>query len=219
MARYNLENLYRQFVRETAYVGQLFASPEPTIARRFPLPAGSAAMHTACIAPHRTCREMCVVRLYNSWGCFCRELIIQSAGCCAITSSGVRVPLAPGIRRRSDVLPALMASYRRRTREPYWPSPQESVDAAVRLAIGNRANVTSAIGATPSPLADIRRVRNFVAHRDEQTAQEFREVIIRLRLNPNTSPDGLLTMRVIPGITLFERWILELRATAAAAVA
>lgn len=218
MSGHTLNRLYERFLSETVDLLGQFSSPAATVQSRFPVPTGSVRLHTGCITPHRYCREMCVVRLYDAWGNFCRELIVQSAGCEPTTKSGIRVPLAPKIAKRNDVIPVLMSTYANRTREPYWPSPYESVDAATRLKIANATTVTSAIGVTPSPLPDLRVVRNFAAHRNEETGREFQRVAATLGLGPSAQVDDAVKTLVVPGIPLFERWVLVLRSMAEAAI-
>lgn len=195
-----LEAIYRSFLVETVDILEQFHS----------LPH----MHESgisCIRAHLYCREHCIVRLYDSWGNFCRTLIITSAGGRPTRRSGARVPCAPNISKMSEVIPRLLSTFRSRTREPYWPSPHESVDAAVRLAIANQVDVTSGIGLTPSPLGEIRKIRNFIAHRNPGTVQEFLDAKTTLAEHSVASPDEIASRLVTPGISRFEQWINELR--------
>jgi len=145
-------------------------------------------------------------------------LIIESAGGEPTTSTGALVKRAPKVRSRKDVIPVLMSTYPNRGREPYWSSPHESIDAATRLKIVNSTSVTAAFGVTPSPLPNIRVTRNFIAHRNEHTARDLQSLAVGLGLSPRAQVDDIVNTRVVPGISLFERWILELRFMAEAAV-
>jgi hypothetical protein len=118
--------------------------------------------------------EMTVIRLHDAWARFCRELIVLSAFGRTITLSGVPLPPShPSIKRCHMVIPTLRAISGSGWRfEPRWADAAKCIQAAQRLAIANFATVSAALGATNSPAEDIRRVRNFYAHRKKGTAQE-----------------------------------------------
>lgn len=120
-----------------------------------------------------TC-EMAVVRLHDAWARFCRELIIRSARGRTVTLTGTRLhPSHSAIVKRSSVIPLLISMYPRRRRfEPRWADATECIEAGTRLAIGNLSTVAGALGAVNSPANDIRRVRNYYAHRSQRTAHD-----------------------------------------------
>lgn len=130
--------------------------------------------HSAAGAP-RTRREqlaaeMAVIRIYDAWARYCRELVILSASGNSLTLGGTIVPAV--VRRRSDVLPTLFGTYRKRRQyEPQWASATECIDAASRLKIRNFVTLAAAMGATNSPADEIRNVRNYYAHRRRGAAQ------------------------------------------------
>ena len=129
--------------------------------------AAAASVHTR---REQLAAEMAVVRIYDAWARYCRELVILSASGNCLTLGGTVVPAV--VRRRSDVMPALLATYARRKQyEPKWASATECIDVAKRLNIANFATLAAAVGATNSPADEIRHVRNYYAHRRRGAAQ------------------------------------------------
>jgi hypothetical protein len=117
--------------------------------------------------------EMVVIRLHDAWARFCRELVILSAYGHTVTFGGIKInPSSAAITSCKSVVPVLLSTYKRKGRsfEPRWFDAGECVDAAKRLSIMNLSTVAGAIGSTNSPADDIRRVRNFYAHRAKDTA-------------------------------------------------
>lgn len=119
---------------------------------------------------HRLVCEMAVLRLHDAWARFCRELVVLSAGCKPYTATGSWLALAPGITCRKDVIPKLLSTYNKTKYEPSWSTAAKCLDAAQRLATPNLSTVTAAVGATNSPAEELRNVRNFYAHRWQDTA-------------------------------------------------
>jgi len=111
---------------------------------------------------------MAVIRIYDAWARYSRELIVLSAWGNSLTLSGVVLPAV--VKKRSDVIPTLLATYRKKKYEPKWASATECIDAANRLKIANLGTLAAALGATNSPAEEIRNVRNYYAHRRESAA-------------------------------------------------
>lgn len=166
----------------------------------------------------RFCQEMSIIRLHDAWGRFCRELIVLSAGGKPFTSNGVRLPRAPGIKRTTDVIPTLISTYRNRTYEPRWAVASECIDAAKRLKVANELDIAGAVGANTSPIDEIRLVRNFLAHRNRQSAELIRRQHW-YRLGTKLDVGNLAARKTTGGLTLMEIWILRLRLVGAAAIA
>ena len=165
----------------------------------------------------RLSAEMAVIRLYDAWARFCRELVILSAGGAPHTANGIPVPRAPGIRGIKDVIPTLMQTYSRRRFEPGWARGSECIDAAVRLRINNLMTVQAAIGATNSPAEELRLVRNFFAHRSLSSAQE----IYQQNWHPSGNRlniENLTARMTTGGVTVMESWILNLQIVAEVAI-
>ena len=193
------------------------------IESRFDAPLPNVApWRNHCPSIHRDGRELCVVRLHDSWARFCRELVIQSAADRPITTTGTIVIRAPGIGRRSDVIPALRSTYtlaqQQKWYEPRWADAAACIDAAKRLQLANAATISAAIGSTPSPVEHLRRVRNFIAHRGRDTASLLIPVAASIGLKRFRYPEDIIAARIPPGMALFMTWTVRLRAIARAAV-
>ena len=206
MAAESLLGCYRRFLAETAWLLTAFDARL----------AGLNAAHPLGQL-HRLGGEMAVIRLHDAWGRFCRELIISSAGCRPFTASGVRLAVPPGIRGRRDVIPFLLSTYRQRTYEPKWAVSGDCLSAAQRIGIANLATVVAAIGSTNSPAEDLRRVRNFFAHRGKWSADQVR-FNCTFSVGSQLTLEALVGQLVPPGITRMEAWVIDLRIVADAAV-
>lgn len=166
--------------------------------------------------PAQLACEMAIVRLHDAWTRFCRELIILSASGRTITLGGVQLkPSNPAIKSRGSVVPVLLSMYKKRRFEPKWGDAVECVDAASRLAITNLSTVSAALGAINSPADEIRRVRNFYAHRRKNTATNA--AIVSLFSNPRRPVVFELAGYTTGGIRLIESWIAGLIIVATAA--
>jgi hypothetical protein len=175
--------------------------------------------HETCSASHGWTQEMSVVRLQDSWSRFCRELVIISASERPVTAAGTLVPLAPGISRRSDALNALHVVYTRPPYEPKWFDAQACLRAASILRLNNYASVSGGIGVTPSPLDDLRALRNFLAHRSQMTATGVRDTAIRNSLPPKSGVIAILQSdSTNPGMTILQLWVKQLQTMALIAV-
>ena len=206
MAVKSLVGCYRRFLVETAWLLTAFDGGLAGLAA--PHPLGQL---------HRLCGEMAVVRLHDAWGRFCRELIVSSAGCRPFTASGVRLARPSAIQGRSDVIPFLLSTYKNRVYEPRWAVSHDCLDAAQRIGIANLATVMAAIGSTNSPAEDLRRVRNFFAHRGKWSADEVR-FKCTFYAGSQLTLEGLIGQLVAPGITRMESWVDDLRTVAGAAI-
>lgn len=193
---------------------------------RAPLSAGTR-FETSCSAIHPYGQEMCVLRLHDAWARFCRELVIMSAGDRPITLTGAFVPRAPHVRNRADVIPQLLKGYPTKSGKskwgPRWADPAECIEAARLLGISNFSNVSGSIGAAtigtaPSPIEYLRRVRNFFAHRTEETAGHVRKVALALNLPINYGAMQIINNVVPPGHALLALWIYQLRTIALSAI-
>lgn len=161
--------------------------------------------------------EMAVLRLHDAWTRFCRELIIVSAVGRTVTLGGVPLkPSTPNITTRNSVMPLLLSMYRKRRRyEPRWGDAKECVDAAQRLAINNFSTVSAALGATNSPAQSIRFVRNFYAHRKQDTAANA--ATTNLFSSPSCPTVFELANYVTGGSRVIDIWVTGLVLVAIAA--
>lgn len=160
---------------------------------------------------------MAIIQLHDAWARFCREVVILSAGCRPVTATGLRLSRVPGVSSRRDVIPRLLSTYAKRNFEPRWGDSGQAIGAARRLAIQNAGTFTAALGAANSTAEEVRRVRNFFAHRSERAARSVRTHPNHGR---NTSLDvlNLAGTVVPPGIRRIHSWINNLHAVAEAAI-
>lgn len=166
-------------------------------------------------------QEMCIIRLYDLWDRFCRELILLSAYAEPISIRGNRIPRIAGVRTRNDVLSRLRGIQRYSNRPLYlitWGDPTVSIYIGQKLGVSNFQNISSALGATPSPLQDLRAVRNYLAHRNEKTAQEVHKIAVANGLGATHDALFILHSLRTPGVCLFELWVIQIRIMARNAV-
>lgn len=161
--------------------------------------------------------EMAVVRLHDAWARFCRELIVLSAFGRTVTLGGI--PLPPchhSIKRCHLVLPTLQAIMGSGYRfEPRWADATKCIQAAQRLAIANFPTVSAALGAANSPAEDIRRARNFYAHRKRGTAQESGATSLFVSRTKLEVFD--LASYTSGNVRIIESWVTNLNSVAIAA--
>lgn len=195
-----LENIYQKFNRECLWLNWVFNSDTAT--------GGQADFFRNQIT-----KEMCVIRLHDAWSRFCRELILSSAGSKAKIGGGIRLPRSPGVNKYSDVIPVLLSTYKKRSKEPAWHSPSECLDAAARLKISNYPTVQTGLQLSfngPAPIAQLTAVRNYIAHRNRNTAQGIAKVAQGLFISPVPRAFELASAIIPSGITLFSLWIIRL---------
>jgi len=188
-----------------------FAIETESILRRFATLCPSG--HKQCEDSHLWCQEMCIVRLADAWSRFCRELVLVSASEEPLMAVGGRVPRAPGIADRRGALTVLRSVYTRFPHEPRWIDTQSCLRAANILGIANYATVSAGLAVTPSPVDDLRDVRNFLAHRNEGTAAAVRAVATNVGIAPSSKALGILN-DLWPGAskTVLQTWTTHMLA-------
>lgn len=137
-----------------------------------------------------------------------------------MTLSGMVIPRRSGDVSSAAALNTLRATFTGRSKkstnwEPRWFDPNETLDAAKRLAIPNLANVSTGVGLTPSPLAELRAIRNYFAHREKRSAAHLAAYI-------NGHPSDATAHRFISqptlaGVPALARWAAEIDTMAWAA--
>src|SRR4051812_28276184 len=130
----SLYSIYKNFVVQTENLREIFDVPLPR----------DSKTSAACSPAHARSKEMCVIALYDAWARFCRALVIASAADSPRTLKGNKIPRAPGIRRKADVIPSLLSTYGRRKFEPRWADATETIDAAKRIGIRNEQTISIA---------------------------------------------------------------------------
>lgn len=200
----SLVAIYRRFSKETAMLTRT-------------LEASIASRHTHLTSQQSFVVELCVIRLHDAWSRFCRELVVTSAYAKPLTAQGNRVQRVPGVKRRDQVIPKLLATYPKRNKEPTtWYMPGDCLDIAKRIEVSNYSAIASGIGASfpgasPSPDEQVRRVRNFFAHRHQESASLALEIARSLNIPGITHPRSLVVATIPPGISVFGLWANRLR--------
>ncbi|HDZ8835925.1 TPA: hypothetical protein RUX00_003984 [Aeromonas dhakensis] len=175
-----------------------------------------------CHYPDRSAQlenEMCIIRVHDAWARFCRDLVFSSSIGAATTSGVILKPVIVG-RSFADFMQAYQSTFRRPPRfEPKWANASDSLDAAQRVGVKNFATISAVLAAANSPADDLRKVRNYYAHRVPDTANKIKTIpwvaaSRNLRLTPVDIPGALTT----GGISYFEQWIRDLQLNADLAV-
>ena len=200
-----LENIHKKFERECLLLNHVFDSI-----------AGTG--YQARFLQNHLIKEMCVIRLHDAWSKFCRELILSSAGSRPKTSSGIRLTRAPGVNKYNDALTVLQSKYNKNSSwEPIWHNPSRCLDAAKKLQVPNYDVINQGLSLSfdgQHPTAQLTAVRNYFAHRNQNTAQNIVNVARSLFINPTLRAFDLVSAIVLPGTTLFSLWIIRLKTMA-----
>ncbi len=163
-------------------------------------------------------QQMIIIRAVDSWGKYCRSIILESCYATPKTESGTVVTRAAGILSRSDALAKVSQRYYRPPhREPSWHVPSEAIGAARYLGINNFTSVSLALGSTPNPIDDLRILRNSLAHRSMHAINRMNQVILNYGYK-GLDAQEFLTMTKLPGILIFEDWMMTIRGIARAAI-
>lgn len=207
MAKYYLVDTYSKFVSETEWLLQEFNI------------AVDQLSIDSIDKSARLSAEMSVIRLHDAWARFCREIIVLSAGGRPYTANGNQLAPVSGIHGISEVIPVLLARYpRRRHRfEPKWARPREAIQAGQLLNIPNISTFGAAIGATNSPAEELRPIRNFLAHRGKNSANQIRNQYF-FNGTDKVTVENVAGKLIPPGIRRFEKWVIDLRLIAIASI-
>jgi hypothetical protein len=174
----------------------------------------------ACFEVHLLGRENASVQLQDSWNNFCRDVIFRSWRGGVHTLDGRFIPRRTGDTSPRAALTELRSTYSGKAKkawywEPKWFDPIEAIEAASRLGIPNLAEVSAGIGLSPSPLAELRAVRNYFAHRGEQSVSKLSVWVA----HPTTDAvHRHVSASTQGGALRFERWVAQLDLMARATV-
>lgn len=206
MPRTRLLETYKHFASEAQRAFTGFEAP---------LPVGTEFFED-CIVAHPYSSEMVVLRIHDAWARFCRNLILVSAYGNPLTASGIVIQRVRGFNNQSDVLTWLRTDFHRpyQNWEPRWHIAHTSIDAAQRLGVSNFPTISSALATTPSPIEDMRIIRNYFAHKSRRNALDVRQIISRLviqyQLPTNIGTNAILDSLIGPSTTLLWSWIMQL---------
>jgi hypothetical protein len=120
--------------------------------------------------------ERSLIQFQIEWEHFVRDLILDSAtGRFANGSGPVRSRSFADLRSREVAAHKLITLFPKSKFEPDWYLPDKAIDAAVRLDLSNRAQISLELGVTPWPIDELRHLRNFISHRSKRAALKVRE--------------------------------------------
>lgn len=173
-----------------------------------------------CSATHALARENATIQLQDQWSAYCRDMITASwrGGC--TTLGGVVIPKRAGLSSYASAVAALRATYvgtakKSKYWEPKWFDPVQALDAAKRLGVPNLPTLSAGLGLTPSPLDELRAVRNYFAHRGPESCD---------RLQPFLGARATVALvhqhvsaPTLAGVPQLVRWVHELDTMAWAA--
>lgn len=167
----------------------------------------------------------CLVSLWDAWSRFIRYLVLRSASGESIGLSGA--VYSPGLVRTEAQVLQDLADNRQGNNfgivngEPKWFNPANLSSVMSFLGLANHHVILGAVGATtvrlgpiavPSPIDEVRKCRNFVAHKAPGTLADVR------RFGHSTFVDLSTHMRSMrSGVETFSEWGEAFRAIAEAA--
>lgn len=202
--RLHLETHAHQFARQSQRLLKTFDATNHT-------DTGSC-----CSQSHGPTRVACVINLNDYWSQFCKNVMVSSAVGGWTSRSGVMLSRVTGLGSNNDVMGLLRSTYRSRPPfwEPNWTVASDFIDACRRVGISNLADVSAAIGATGSPAEELRLTRNYLAHRNADTAARAISVLAFYGATAPLDVDAVITRPAHAGAHLFETWVNGLTAVA-----
>ncbi|TCT37116.1 hypothetical protein [Martelella mediterranea] len=120
--------------------------------------------------------EKALIQIQIEWEHFVRNLILDSATGKFESRSGPIISKShPNLLSREAAAHWLIGSYPKRQHEPDWYLPKQAIDASIRLDVSNQPIIAAELGVTPWPIAELRHVRNFIAHKSKRSALAVRK--------------------------------------------
>jgi hypothetical protein len=167
-----------------------------------------------------------LIEAHNWWIQYCRQFVIQCAeGAFTATGAAVRSPL-PHANNRAALLTDLSKRYGRLSKnaagppiglhEPKWRELTVILNCCTYLALPNTGSVTNTIKLAFSFHRELNPIRNFVAHRCEETSRDLKSLAVRLGTGPH--PSLVSTMRTTTPTgapTVLSEWLGEMDLAAA----
>jgi len=183
--------------------------------------ATSLPADVGCRDAHTLAREAATICLQDQWSAFCRDLIFKSWRGKVWTAGGTYLTPNAAATSHTAVLIALRATYTGKQKkaaywQPKWFDPIQTIESAKRLALPNLPSIAAGVGLTPSPLDELRAVRNYFAHRGPEGTSRLAPFVG----GPVTdlAVHSLVTQSTLGGGYRFERWVAQLDTMARTAV-
>ncbi|MGW6403277.1 hypothetical protein [Streptomyces sp. NPDC055134] len=162
--------------------------------------------------------EGCITALWDAWSRFNRSVLLSSAGGPVLGQSGtIYSPLQSRTEAQALIKLAADAGLQKNRiklsgKEPIWAAPEMLLDVCLSLDLTSQHPLHSAVTATvlslplnsstPNPIPEIRKVRNFCAHKGDST---FR--IMRTHFRPGVLNVHSHVKQKIHGISRFSHWV------------
>ena len=157
---------------------------------------------------------MSVIRLYDAWSRYCRELVVVSALGRVNTLGGSYLTPIAGVTNRKQVIAKAITTASGKMRWVKWGDASDCLLVCTKLGIANLNTVASALGANNTASEELRKVRNFFAHRGSGT----NEMAMKTNRFPVVKRPSAWELAISGGgLTTFEIWVNNLEATAEAA--
>lgn len=166
-----------------------------------------------CKKSHVPTREACVLNLHDRWSDFNKNLLIHSAVGGYSTRTGITLGRAVNLSPIDNPITSLRHMQRGNPPtywEPKWTITTDYLTACRQLGIANNTNVAAAIGVFDSPSHELRIARNYLAHKNTQTALKVIQELGALGAQSPLDLDTVITTYVSGGTTLFEHWVNKL---------
>ncbi len=159
----------------------------------------------------------------NVWAEFTRSYF-SFALATAVSVTGQRIrtrfpsgtPIAVALAQIPQVLRHQTPTPMRRD-EPVWHSRREFLKTITLAGLTNRAQIVAALSLPSRVIEHLPTVRNFYAHRNDETVAKVRGIALRYALPTIHHPTDFMRARISGRpATIFEEWIAELDAVVAA---
>lgn len=115
--------------------------------------------------------ERLLIQLQVEFEQFVRGVILDSATGKFTNSAGrVSSPLFTSQVSREQASHKLISLYPKRSKEPDWYLPNDSIVAAQKLNLSNFSQIAATLGINPWTVNDLRYIRNFIAHQSKSSS-------------------------------------------------
>ncbi len=142
-----------------------------------------------------------MIETVNLWSLFIRSFYLS---CTQSTKhpTGAKVTCKPyGTKTTANAINVAMVYFKRKPsgREPAWHDRHTISKLAKHLGFSNESDIDNALSLAPKSLGDLVIIRNFYAHRNQETYSNVRNVAISYGLigidHPNELLQGIATGR------------------------
>lgn len=159
--------------------------------------------------------EYALLKLHDAWAFRCRQIVLRTAAGGITDAHNRIIPRATHLPLGVNPLQYLRSNWGRSTMgrswEPDWFIPGATIRAAGLLGNANLASISAGIGASFAA-AEVRTVRNLIAHSLPNTWRRFRDLSIP-RHGVVPPQQVILFVDIVSGTNQFSRWAADMRAS------